>query len=232
MYSEKLIKLPNLGSCYYKLPITPVQGEINGVSFESDTPILLCPGTPFKYNPKNDWILVEIVKRLGKCKLVFFNHRDDLSQILKSRFEEKFNAASLSIDDHIIFIPWLDSGKFYGLMHQSSVFLDTLGFSGFNTAIQAIDCALPIATKDGQFMRGRLAAGLLKRIGLSQLAVNSDYEYIDLAVKLVQDKEYRSEVIKKMTMTSPLLYEDISVVRALENFLLGKLRDSQRNYSH
>lgn len=224
MYSENLIKLPNLGSCYYRLPITPVKREIDGLSFGSDVPILLCPGTPFKYDPKNDWILIEIVKRLGQCKLVFFNHRADLSQALKSRLEEKFSASNLSIDDHIAFIPWLDSGEFYHLMHQSSVFLDTIGFSGFNTAIQAIDCALPIITKEGQFMRGRLAAGLLKRIGLSELVATSDHEYIELAIKLVKDKEYRSAIKTKMIEMRPLLYEDTSVIRALESFLVGKLR--------
>lgn len=226
MYSENLIKLPNLGSCYYRLPVTPVQREIDGISFESDVPILLCPGTPYKYNPKNDWILIEIVKRLGQCKLVFFNHRTDLSQALKSRLEEKFNAANLSIDNHIVFAPWLESGEFYHLMHQSSVFLDTIGFSGFNTAIQAIDCALPIVAKEGQFMRGRLAAGLLKRIGLCQLVTTSDDEYIELAVKLVKDKEYRSEITKQMTEMQSLLYEDSSVIRALESFLIRKLRGS------
>jgi predicted O-linked N-acetylglucosamine transferase (SPINDLY family) len=149
-----------------------------------------------------------------------------LSQALKLRLEKKFNAANLSIDDHIVFIPWLESGEFYYLMHQSSIFLDTIGFSGFNTAIQAIDCALPIVTKEGQFMRGRLGAGLLKRIGLSHLIAKSDHDYIELAVKLIQDKEYRFEITKKMTETRPLLYEDASVIRALENFLIDKLRKS------
>jgi predicted O-linked N-acetylglucosamine transferase (SPINDLY family) len=224
MYSENLVKLPNLGSCYYRLPITPVQCEIKGLTFSSEIPLLLCPGTPFKYNPKNDWSLIEIVKRLGKCKLVFFDHRSDLSQSLKSRLEAKFHAANLSIDDHVVFIPWLKSVEFYYLMHQSSVFLDTIGFSGFNTAIQAIDCALPIVTKEGQFMRGRLAAGLLKRIGLSQLVATNDHEYIELAVKLVKDKEYRSEITRKMTETRSLLYEDTSVIKALESFLMNELR--------
>jgi predicted O-linked N-acetylglucosamine transferase (SPINDLY family) len=226
VYSEKLIRLPHLGSCYYRLPITPVERKIDGLPSGIETPILLCPGTPFKYNPINDWILLEIVKRLGKCKLVFFNRHAELSKILKARLEEKFIAANLSIDDHLVFIPWLESGEFYHLMNKSSVFLDTIGFSGFNTAIQAIDCALPIVTKEGQFMRGRLAAGLLKRMGLSQLVATSDHEYIELAVQLVKDKEYRSEITKKMTEMRSLLYEDTSVITALEGFLIGKLRES------
>lgn len=228
-YTETLIQLPNLASCYYRIPITPVQPVLEGISFDEEAPILLCPGTPYKYDPKNDWILVEIAKRLGKCKLVFFHHHEDLSQKLKLRLTAKFTAAKLSIDEFVVFIPWLNSSQFYGLMGKSSVFLDTIGFSGFNTAIQAIDCTLPIVTKDDRFMRGRLAVGLLRRIGLSRLIASDDAEYIELAVQLTQDQQFSGEVRKQMHQMKHLLYEDTSVVRALEAFLINKLRRPSSN---
>lgn len=189
-YTEKLIKLPNLGSCYYKIPVNPSLHTPKEKSAGVNIPILLCPGTPFKYAPRNDWIFVEIAQRLRTCKLVFFDHNVDLTYILKSRLTEKFKAQNLSIDDFIIFSPWLDSKQFYELMKKSTVFLDTIGFSGFNTAIQAIECELPIVTKSGEFMRGRLASGLLKRIGLPELIASADTEYVDLVVQLVSDKKF------------------------------------------
>ena len=222
-YTEQLIKLPNLGSCYYKIPVNFLSDIPKNMSLEVADPILLCPGTPFKYDPKNDWIFVEIVKRLGTCKIVFFDRHEDLTKLLKLRLTEKFNAANLLIDDFVIFSPWLSSAEFYALMKKSSVFLDTIGFSGFNTAIQAIECELPVVTKGGEFMRGRLASGLLKHIGLTELIVSGDNEYIDLVVRLVQDQKYRNEVKAKIIESRHLLYEDTSVVRSLENFLINKL---------
>lgn len=225
-YTEKLIKLPNLGSCYYKIPVVSFKPNPKIVSLDLAEPLLLCPGTPFKYDPNNDWIFIEIVKRLGACKLVFFDYREDLTKSFKFRLSEKFRAHNLMIDDFVEFSPWLNSKEFYELMEKSTVFLDTIGFSGFNTAIQAIECALPIITKSGEFMRGCLAAGLLKRIGLSELITSSDNEYIDLVVRLAQDQKYHNEVEAKIIKNRHLLYEDTSVVRFLENFLISQLRSN------
>jgi predicted O-linked N-acetylglucosamine transferase (SPINDLY family) len=225
-YTEQLIKLPNLGSCYYKIPVVSFKPNQKIACPDVSEPILLCPGTPFKYDPKNDWIFVEIVKRLGACKLLFFDHREDLTELLKFRLTERFKAQNLAIDDFIVFSPWLESKQFYELMQKSTVFLDTIGFSGFNTAIQAIECTLPIVTKRGEFMRGCLAGGLLKRIGLSELIAISDEGYVDLVVRLVQDQKYHNEVEAKIIKSRHLLYEDTSVVRSLEDFLISKLRNN------
>ena len=226
IYSENLVKLPNLASYFYKVPVIS-QPDLSKVSLVSDEmPLLVCPGTPYKYDPKNDWIFIEIVKRLGKCKLVFFDYNQDLILILRMRLAKKFNAANLSIDDFVVFSPWLSSNDFFNLMKKSTVFLDTIGFSGFNTAIKAIECDLPIIARSSNFMRGNLASGLLKRIGMSQLIANSDNEYIELVVKLTNDKKYHNEVVKKIAAMKHLLYEDRSVVRALEDFLTDKLRNS------
>lgn len=223
-YTEQLIKLPNLGSCYYKIPVTSRPLAQKRAVLDCTEPALLCPGTPFKYDPKNDWIFVEIAKRLGKCKFVFFDRHADLTKVLKARLTNKFISSGLLIDDYVVFSPWLDSQQFYELMHKSCVFLDTVGFSGFNTAIQAIECALPIVTKGGEFMRGRLASGLLERIGLTELIARSNDEYIDLVIRLVQDQKYYNEVEAKIIQSRHLLYEDTSVVRSLEDFLINKLR--------
>ena len=36
----------------------------------------------------------------------------------------------------------------------------TLGFSGFNTVMQAVECGLPVVTLRGEFLRGRLGSGI------------------------------------------------------------------------
>jgi predicted O-linked N-acetylglucosamine transferase (SPINDLY family) len=124
----------------------------------------------------------------------------------------------------VVFIPWLNSSDFYALMQQSDVFLDPIGFSGFNTAMQAIDCDLPIITREGQFMRGRLASGILKRMGMSELITNTEEDYIALVVRLVEDKRYRQEMGKKIHENKAVLYNDLEPIQALETFLLHKCR--------
>ena len=223
-YTEKLIDLPNLGCSYPRSSIAAAKTKLDGINLESDYPILICPGTPFKYAPENDWILVEIAKRLGKCKLIFFSHQKNLTEILSGRLEKAFTAINLSLDDYVIFLPWLKPEEFYGLMKSANVYLDTIGFSGFNTAMQAVECALPIVTKKGQFMRGRLASGILEKMGMPELVVQTDLEYIELAVKLASDEIYRQQMSKKILSSQDCLYDDPEPIQALEKFLIEKCR--------
>jgi predicted O-linked N-acetylglucosamine transferase (SPINDLY family) len=104
-------------------------------------------------------------------------------------------------------------------MRRADVFLDPIGFSGFNTAIQAVECGLPIVTREGRFMRGRLASGILDRMGLSDLVARNEEDYIEFAVKLASDAAYRQEVRARMEQARPILYNDLEPVRALEAFL-------------
>ena len=69
------------------------------------------------------------------------------------------------------------------------MYLDSIGFSGFNTALQAVECGLPIVTREGRFMRGRLASGILKRMGLQDL-VAADEEHLGVATLHLPANEY------------------------------------------
>ena len=109
-------------------------------------------------------------------------------------------------------------------MQQSHVFLDTIGFSGFNTAMQAIECDLPIVTLAGEFMRGRLAAGILQRINLPELITHSAEEYIALAVKLVKDSTYRANIVAQIQANRDVLFNDVLPIRELEAFLSAHCR--------
>lgn len=224
-YVEKLVKLPHLGCSYTPQDVVAVEPDFAALGLITDAPLLVCPGAPFKYAPQYDWVLVEIAKRLGKCRLVFFTYSNKwFSQALAARLHEAFGAAGLDFEDYGIFVPWLKRSEFYGLMERADVFLDTLGFSGFNTAIQAVECALPIAALDGRFMRGRLASGILKRMGMPELVASSEEGYISLAVRLAQNRAYRNEIRNQIKAKRGVLFDDPEPVRALETFLVSICR--------
>jgi predicted O-linked N-acetylglucosamine transferase (SPINDLY family) len=223
-YTEKLFELPNLGCTYSNLAVIPSTPDVEIWGINTHFPILLCPGTLQKYAPEYDCLFIEIVKRLGKCNIVLFTSTKERALVFKERLTKLFIEAELNLNDYVVFIPWLKSSDFYGLMQQSDVLLDPIGFSGFNTAMQAIDCDLPIVTREGRFMRGRLASGILKRMSLSELIVNTEEDYIALVVRLVEDKKYRQDMGKKIYENKAVLYNDLEPVQALETFLLHKCR--------
>ena len=75
-YTERLVALPHLGVCYEPLVPTMVVPDLAALGLPQDVPLLLCPGTPFKYSPLHDALWIEICRRAGPCRLVFFRPRD------------------------------------------------------------------------------------------------------------------------------------------------------------
>jgi protein O-GlcNAc transferase len=110
------------------------------------------------------------------------------------------------------------------LVRKADIYLDTIGFSGFNTAMQAIECGLPIVTREGHFMRGRLASGIYRRMGLPELIAESDEEYIDLAVRLAADVSYNRQTRERIAAHRSRLFGDLVPIRAFEEFLISVSR--------
>lgn len=221
-YTEQLVALPHLGCFYQPSPVAVVGADPGSLGIDTSSPLLICPGMPFKYAPQYDSVITEIARELGRCRFIFFRSRlNSTWDKLRRRLEAAFARSRLDFDDFVTFIPWQDRPGFYGLLNRSQVFLDTIGFSGFNTAVQAVECSLPIVTREGRFMRGRLASGILKRMGLSELIAQSEQDYVALAVRLVRDHEYREHVRDRIEASRHVLFADLAPIRAMEDFLVN-----------
>jgi predicted O-linked N-acetylglucosamine transferase (SPINDLY family) len=220
-YSERLVRLPHLGSFFERGRFAPALIEGDDRNDDPAVPILLCPGVPFKYAPQHDSVLVEIARRLEKCRLVFFSHANrEQSEKLRDRLASAFYAQGLRSEHYVTFVPWLSKPRFHGMLARATLFLDTIGFSGFNTALHAVGRGLPIVAWKGRFMRGRFASGILERMGLRELVAASQQDYIALAVKLAMDAGYREAMSQQIEQRSQMLFEDLEPVRALEQFLI------------
>ena len=223
-YSEELIQLPNLGTYFENRNVKIMSPDLAALGINSSSPILLCAGSPSKYNPNNDSVFVEIAKRLGQCQFIFFNFDHNLTSLLKERLGLAFANAQLDANQFLRFIPFLKKEEFHGLMQKADLYLDTIGFSGFNTALQAIACDLPVVTKEGARMRGRLGSAILHRIGLDDLVCRSVGDYIHLVVELIQNPELLNSYKDKIANSKVLLLNDLEPIRALENFLIQQTR--------
>jgi len=222
-YAEKLVALPNLGVCLQPLQPEVVVPDFAGLGLNPDEPLLLCPGTPFKYTPQGDAALVAIARRLqalGRGRLVFFlSHRPAMSRQVEQRMRRAFGKAGVDYDRTVAWLPTLSRGRFYGLMRRSTAMLDTLGFSGFNTAVQGLECDLPVVAFEGAFMRGRLASGPLRHLGLDELVARTPEAFAEIALRLVEDEPWRAHLEREIAQRRHALFFDQAPVRALEDAL-------------
>jgi predicted O-linked N-acetylglucosamine transferase (SPINDLY family) len=246
-YSERLVRLPNLGVCVEPLTPSIVMPDLRSLGLPSDEPLLLCPGTPFKYSPVHDVIWARIAKGLhagsaggiwariarrpyakGGGRLVFFlSPREAMNTLLERRLRKAFDNEGVDFDAHVCMIPTLERSLFFGLMQHSALMLDTLGFSGFNTALQAIECGLPVLAREGDFMRGRLASGILRRMELPDLVAGTDEAFIQMAIQLAADSLKRNELRAEIAHRRKILFHDIEPVRALERCLTEAITQSR-----
>jgi predicted O-linked N-acetylglucosamine transferase (SPINDLY family) len=75
-----------------------------------------------------------------------------------------------------------------GFLEEMDVYLDCPAFSGYTTAWQAIQGGVPIVTLEGEFLRQRLASGLLRQIGIAEGVTSSREQYVETAVRWAQER--------------------------------------------
>ena len=222
-YAERLLALPRLGVCLRPLNPEIVTPDFATLGLDPGEPLLLCAGTPFKYTPPGDAALVRIAAGLqarGKGRLVFFlDRRPEMSAQIERRMRAAFAKAGVDYDRTVAWIPALNRGRFFGLMKHAAALLDTIGFSGFNTAAQALECDLPVVAYEGEFMRGRLASGLLRHLGLDELVATTSEAFADIVLRLVDDGAWHAQLQREIAQGRHAMFYDQVPVRALEDAL-------------
>ena len=224
-YSESLVRLPGLGCCVAPAAVRPAQQaaavSLPDIGVRADATLFVCGGTPFKYAPEHDALLVRIARELPSAQFLFFSNAmaAPLSARLMARLSAAFAAAGLDPAAHLVQAPWMERARFFGVLSQAHAFLDTIGFSGFNTVMQAVECGLPVVTQRGEFMRGRLGSGILEHLGLDDLVAADDDAWVALALRLARDAAARADVRERMAARREAMYGDRAPIRALEDHL-------------
>jgi predicted O-linked N-acetylglucosamine transferase (SPINDLY family) len=142
-----------------------------------------------------------------------------MDTLLERRLRKQFDIEGVDFDAHVCVIPNLARPQFFGLMQRSALLLDTLGFSGYNTALQAVECGLPVLAREGDFMRSRLASGIMRRMGISELVASTDEVFVEKAIQLAADATKLRELRLEIARRRHVLFDDIEPIRALERCL-------------
>jgi len=217
--------LPNLSVFYTPLDFSDL--EISRETFElpANSVIYFCCHSLFTHLPQYDDFYPLIAQQVSNSKFVFIS---DTSKIITEQFRSKIHRAfdrfKMNAEDYIIFLPRLDADHYHALNCLSDVFLDTPGWSGGNSTFEAIACNLPIVTLPGKLMRQRHCYAILTMMGLTETIANTTQEYVDLAVRLGKDREYRKNISEKIAANKHRIYHDSECVTGLEEFLISAVK--------
>jgi predicted O-linked N-acetylglucosamine transferase (SPINDLY family) len=184
-----------------------------------DAIVYLCCQHVYKFLPENDWIFVEIAKRVPNASFVFVALNRPLGEDLRRRLERGFASAGLQASHHCVLIPKLTQFDYWNLHLVADIYLDTIGWSSGASTFDAVACRLPVVTMVGEFMRGRQAYAILSQLGVKETIAWDREGYVDIAVQLAADGDFRKEIGARMLRGHPQLFEDRRCVDALEGFL-------------
>ncbi len=227
-YSEQLIRLANIGISYPKPTITEKTKTRSDFHLRDDAVVYLSCQTLFKYLPQYDYIFAIIASRVPSAQFVFISRPNAyIAEQFSQRLQLAFSKYSLDSEDYCVILPGQNQIDYWNINLMSDIFLDTFGWSGGNTTLEAIACNLPVVTCPGELMRGRHSYAILTMLGATQTIAKDEAEYIEIAVKLGIDPEWRQSISQQIMRDRSHLYEDKTCVATLEEFYLsvGKKAD-------
>ena len=160
-FSEKLIKMPQLGIDYDFPDLSNIkEPELSKITKST---IFLNLQSLFKLLPQDDHIYLDIIKKNPNCYFWFIEGiKDPMNLVFKDRISKRFQDEGYDFKKYFYFHPRCSNNEFLGLIKKSDIILDSLNWSGGNTSLEAVSLNKPIITLPSNFMRGRHTYGILK----------------------------------------------------------------------
>jgi protein O-GlcNAc transferase len=183
-YAERVVWLPDsyLASDYRRAisPRTPTRRECelpeNGFVFCSFN-------NPYKFGPKMFQLWMRLL-RATPSSVLWLSQADPIALANLRREAER---CSVSANRLIFASKIAEISDHLARQRQADLFLDTLPYNAHTTASDALWAGLPVLTCLGETFAGRVAASLLKAVGLPELIATSLEEYETLALQLACD---------------------------------------------
>lgn len=226
-YSEKLVRLPGLGTSY-EMPATGSQATRDDLQLPADKILYLVPQSLFKIHPDNDALIADVLQAEPNAVAVVFEpeRQDVVKRIFAERMGRQFEQRGIDPAGRICMLPRMTRQDYLRVNQLCDVMLDTLHWSGGNTSLDAIASGLPVVTLPGQFMRGRQSFAMLKAMGCDELIARDSANYVSIALSVGRDAGFRSAISSRIVSGRDKLFSRNEPIRALESFLLDAVRAS------
>lgn len=218
-YTEQLIRLPNIGICPRR-PYPPAQGLTRAqLGIDEQAVAYFSPQSVTKYLPQYDDLYPAIAQRVPNAQFIFMPRAaPECVEAFRARLHHAFARRGLDGARHIRILPATEYLEYLGMHRSMDIFLDTIGWSGGLSTLDALGCGLPVVTLPGALMRGRQSQAYLRLLGITETIATTESEYVNMAVRLGLDSAWRQDMRSRITERSDNLYDSAERTRGLERF--------------
>jgi predicted O-linked N-acetylglucosamine transferase (SPINDLY family) len=226
-YSERLVQLRDVGTLSYYYRPDPRTREVARETFglPAGRRVYLCPQALFKLHPDFDSILRGILTRDPDGMICLIEA--GISAVTE-RLRERQRAALGGLANRVLYLPRCATQAFVDLVGLPEVMLDTPGFNGMNTSLQAFARGTPVVTLPGEFQRCRHTYGMYRKMRIEHCVARDPEHYADLAVEIARDGSMRRELSGLIEERSQHLFEDRSVIEQFERFFESAVDSAAR----
>lgn len=214
-YSEQLIRLKNPVISAIKPDIIDISYKRSDFSFPEDGNLYAIPAALQKIHPDFYGIIANILKKDPDARILLFK----IGSSNYNFVQENLSSLLQKDIDKIYFLNPIEHHKFAYAMALCDVVLDPLYFGLHSSLYELFAHGIPIVTWPGELLSGRVAYGLYKWMGVSELTANNFSEYADIALKVATNQQYNTEIRQKIKENCYIIYGDTGAAEEVANIL-------------
>ena len=223
-YSEKLLRLPNLGTCYAAprtLPSPPPELQTRA----PDAIEFFVAQQAVKLLPLHDAVFARIAAQIRNARFHFVpSPFAQVRDSLRTRLRAHFADAGLDFEQHCGVFRFVTEAEFLGIGRSVDVNLDSIGWSGGNTTLELLYFDTPTVTLPGPLMRSRHTFAMLRILELQRLIATDIDDYVRIALELGRSADFRVEMRGLINARKHRLYDDPQVGPAFAAMMEQVLR--------
>ncbi|HEU0062411.1 MAG TPA: tetratricopeptide repeat protein [Hyphomicrobiaceae bacterium] len=181
-YSERIIYLPDTYQVNdHKIEMTTPVPPRQEVGLPADGFVFCCFNNSYKIRPQIFDVWMRLLRRIDGSVLWLLRDSEECCENLRRQAAKRGVAP-----ERLIFAPRVGNDQHLARHKLAGLFLDTLPYNAHTTASDALRAGVPLITCAGSSFAGRVAASLLKAVGLPELVTQSLEDYEAMAAKLAQ----------------------------------------------
>ena len=189
VYRESVVRIAGLGT-EHQSPSPSNNYERAAFGIGVDQKVIIVSQQLQKWTPTFVSAVLEILTHEPSAILLYFSVMSGVSvRAFECYLRERFLAAGLAFADRAIGIGMLSRENYLAAHRCSDLALDTFGFSGGASTLDAVSVGLPVVSLEGRFLRGRQSAAILRAAGQDCNVVSNVQAFVGRARHLLRSQK-------------------------------------------
>jgi protein O-GlcNAc transferase len=184
--------------------------------------LYLCAQQIGKLHPDFDAVLAGILQRDPRGVVVLLG---DARASWNTRLRQRLERTMAEVAGRVVVLPRQSEADYLALVAAADVLLDAPHFAGVNSSYDAFALGRPVVHRPSPYQRGRYTLGCYRQMGLTDLVAKDEAGYVELALALGTQADFRQDTRARIAAASDALFEDARAVDVFSRMLTSLVEE-------